>query len=363
MPITEKVIVGLSGGVDSAVAALLLKEQGYRVEGLFMKNWEEDDSAEYCSAAKDLADAQDIAERLEIPLHTVNFSSDYWDRVFEHFLAEYRAGRTPNPDVLCNREIKFKAFLDYALAHLGGRSIATGHYARIVGVSRAFQLCRAADEGKDQTYFLYMLNQVQLAHSRFPLGTTTKQQVRELARQAGFKVHDKKDSTGICFIGERRFQEFLSRFLPAQPGPIETPGGRLIGEHQGLMYYTLGQRKGLRVGGLQEADDAPWFVVAKDLNRNTLVVAQGHEHPLLMKRQVSISQLHWIAGSPPGIPMACLARVRHRQPLQQCRIITLADDRCEVEFDHPQRALTPGQSAVFYRGEACLGGGIMEHTR
>ncbi len=358
----EKVIVGISGGVDSAVAALLLKQQGHHVEGLFMKNWEEDDTDVYCSAQEDLEDAQGVADKLDIPLHTVNFSSEYWDRVFEHFLSEYRSGRTPNPDVLCNREIKFRAFLDYALTNLGGSRIATGHYARMVKDAKGVHLCRAKDENKDQTYFLYLLDQVQLSHALFPLGSKTKQQVRETAKRHGLQVHEKKDSTGICFIGERRFKTFLSQFLPAQPGPMENPEGRRIGTHQGLMYYTLGQRKGLGVGGRHGAEETPWFVVGKKLADNTLLVAQGHDHPLLLSRRLEASQLHWISGNSPPIPYSCLARVRHRQQLQECVITSLRGDRCQIVFHQQQRALTPGQSIVFYLQDECLGGGIMERA-
>jgi len=303
----KKIMVGLSGGVDSAVAALLLKQQSYQVEGLFMKNWEEDDSAEYCSAAEDLHDAQAVADLLQIPLHTINFSAEYWDRVFEYFLAEYRAGRTPNPDVLCNREIKFKAFLSHSLS-LGAAGIATGHYARSTREVDGIHLRRARDENKDQTYFLYMLGQQQLSSSRFPLGELEKQQVRELAKQAGFPNHGKKDSTGICFIGERKFRDFLSRYLPANPGRIETPDGSTIGDHQGLMYYTLGQRKGLGIGGRADAGEEPWFVLEKDVGRNVLIVAQGHSHPLLLKQRLEASQLHWVSEQAP-IPVASRPRM------------------------------------------------------
>ena len=357
----EKIIVGLSGGVDSAVAALLLKRQGCAVEGLFMKNWEEDDSGTYCAAAADLADAQAVADRLQIPLHTVNFSSEYWDRVFAHFLEEYRSGRTPNPDVLCNREIKFKAFLDHALT-LGADAIATGHYACIARETDGVHMRRAVDENKDQTYFLYMLGQKQLSRSCFPLGGTVKSEVRRMAKQAGFPNHKKKDSTGICFIGERRFRDFLSTYLPANPGVMVTPEGRLLGEHQGLMYYTLGQRKGLGIGGRAGADEIPWFVVGKDLQNNRLIVAQGHDHGLLLTKTLQATQLHWVAGSPPSLPLRCLARFRHRQPLQWCELSHSGEDRCRVRFEQRQRAVTPGQSVVFYLNDDCLGGGIIERA-
>ena len=354
----KRVIVGLSGGVDSAVAALRLVQQGWQVEALFMKNWEEDDSAEYCSAAQDLADAQQVADTLGLRLHTVNFATEYWDRVFEYFLDEYRAGRTPNPDVLCNREIKFKAFLDYA-RELGADRIATGHYAGLSCDDDSCRLLRAHDENKDQTYFLYMLGQHALRHSLFPLHAIDKQRVRELAAGAGFPNHKKKDSTGICFIGERRFRDFLSRFLPASPGEIRTTSGRLIGRHQGLMYYTLGQRQGLGIGGVQDAPDEPWYVVAKDLDENVLTVAQGHDHPLLYRDRVAARQMHWVSGRPPEGELRCTARCRHRQPLQPCTA-RVEGERLLVEFDQAQRALTPGQSIVLYDGTVCLGGAIMD---
>lgn len=355
------VIVGLSGGVDSSVAALLLKQQGCRVEGLFMKNWEEDDRAGHCSAAVDLADARAVADTLGIPLHMVNFATEYWDRVFTHFLDEYRAGRTPNPDVLCNKEVKFKAFLEHAL-RLGADYIATGHYARIACADGACRLLKGLDPGKDQSYFLYTLGQPQLTRSLFPLGALPKAEVRRLARAHGLVTHDKKDSTGICFIGERDFREFLGRYLPACPGDIRTPDGELLGNHQGLMYYTLGQRQGLGIGGRRDADEAPWYVVDKDLERNVLVVAQGHDHPLLFSRALEAAALDWVADAPPALPLACRAKVRYRQADQGCTLSALADGRCRVEFDQPQRAVTPGQSVVFYRDDECLGGGIIGRT-
>ncbi|MBW9257531.1 MAG: tRNA 2-thiouridine(34) synthase MnmA [Candidatus Thiodiazotropha sp. (ex. Lucinisca nassula)] len=357
-----KVIVGLSGGVDSSVAALLLQQQGYEVEGLFMKNWEEDDDQDYCSAAVDLADAQAVADRLSIPLHTINFSSEYWDRVFAYFLQEYGAGRTPNPDVLCNREIKFKAFLDYAMDQLQAHAIATGHYASVAKDVDYFHLTRALDEGKDQTYFLYMLGQRALSKSLFPLGRLSKKEVREIAQQAGFPNHKKKDSTGICFIGERKFRDFLQRFLPAKPGVIEDPEGHAIGKHQGLMYYTLGQRQGLGIGGRKDAAEAPWFVAAKDLDRNVLIAVQGHQHPLLMSQKLICGQLHWVKGRAPDGAIQSMARIRHRQPLQSCRVQPLENGLYEVLFDSPQRAATPGQSLVLYDDQVCLGGGIIEST-
>ena len=354
-----KVIVGLSGGVDSSVAALRLLEQGWDVEGLFMKNWEEDDDEAYCSAAEDLADASAVADMLGIRLHTINFATEYWDRVFSYFLDEYRAGRTPNPDILCNREIKFKAFLDHAL-DLGADRMATGHYAGSHCTKDGCEMLRASDEQKDQTYFLYMLGQHALRHSLFPLHELNKSNVRKIATEAGFPNHKKKDSTGICFIGERRFREFLSRYLPANPGDIRTTGGNVIGRHQGLMYYTLGQRQGLGIGGVQDAPDEPWYVVAKDLDQNVLTVAQGHDNPLLFRNRLTARQLHWVSDHPPSGTLQLMARCRHRQALQPCTATIDGDDRLLVKFEQPQRALTPGQSVVLYDDRTCLGGGIID---
>ncbi len=351
-------MVGLSGGVDSSVAALLLQRDGVPVEALFMKNWEEDDDADYCAAAVDLADAQGVVERLGIPLHAVNFAHDYWERVFEHFLAEYRTGRTPNPDILCNREIKFRAFLDHALAH-GASGIATGHYARVAHAGGRWRLLRGRDPGKDQSYFLHALDQTQLAHARFPVGELEKSAVRRIAREAGLATHDRRDSTGICFIGERRFKEFLMRFLPAQPGTIQTPDGSEVGRHDGLMYYTLGQRQGLGIGGRRDADGTPWYVVGKRLEENVLLVAQGHDHPLLMSDGLDATQVHWIGG-PPALPFECTAKVRYRMADVPCRIEGDDDDRIRVGFATPQRAVTPGQSVVFYDHDECLGGAVIE---
>jgi tRNA-uridine 2-sulfurtransferase len=357
----KQVIVGISGGVDSSVAALLLARQGYAVQGLFMKNWEEDDTQAYCSAAEDLADARQVCERLGIPLHAVNFSAEYWDRVFSHFLEEYRAGRTPNPDILCNREIKFRAFLDHAIA-LGAEAIATGHYARVGHDGERFTLLKGKDGNKDQSYFLYTLGQYQLAHTLFPIGELEKNEVRKLAAGHHLITHDKRDSTGICFIGERNFREFLGRYLPAQPGPIHTADGDVIGRHNGLMYYTLGQRQGLGIGGVAGRPDEPWYVVGKDLAHNILIVEQGHHHPLLYSQRLEASQLSWVAGRPPALPCHCAAKTRYRQADQPCTIERIEDGRCTLVFEQPQRAVTPGQSVVFYQGEICLGGGIIEQT-
>ena len=354
----SKIIVGLSGGVDSAVAALLLRQQGHDISAVFMKNWDEDDAADYCPAAQDLEDARAVAASLDIELHTVSFSAEYWDRVFRQFLDEYQAGRTPSPDIICNREIKFRAFLDYATG-LGADSIATGHYARI-RTSPGVQLLRGVDEKKDQTYFLHTLTREQLARSRFPLGGLVKREVRAIARDAGFPNHAKKDSTGICFIGERRFSDFLAQYLQKNPGDIRTLEGQVIGVHDGLMFYTIGQRQGLGIGGRSDASGDPWYVVAKDTGSNILYVAQGVNHPALFKPGLRASQLHWIAGAPPPAPLACEARIRHQQALQPCSLELDGAGECIVRFREPQRAITPGQSVVCYQGEVCLGGGIIE---
>ncbi len=354
-------MVGLSGGVDSAVAAHLLVQQGLQVEALFMKNWEEDDNSEYCSAAKDLADAQAVADQLGITLHKVNFSHEYWDSVFSHFLHEYQAGRTPNPDILCNKEIKFKAFLAHALA-LGADSIATGHYA---GISQSpqghWQLRCAADADKDQTYFLHLLNQEQLAHTRFPLAGLAKTTVRTIAKEQGFSVYQKKDSTGICFIGERRFRDFLARYLPAKKGDIVTPDGKLLGKHQGVFYFTIGQRHGLGIGGTRDSAEDAWFVASKDVEHNLLIVVQGHDHPLLLASHLLAEQEHWIdpataARLKNGQGLNCKARCRHRQPLQDCTVSRESNGQLGVAFAAPQRAITPGQAVVFYDDTICLGG-------
>lgn len=355
-----RVIVGLSGGVDSSVAALLLQQQGYQVEGVFMQNWLKDGEELFCPADQDLADARAVCEKLHIPLHTVCFAEEYWQRVFQHFLAEYAAGRTPNPDILCNKEIKFKAFLDYALS-LGADYIATGHYARINKSATSYQLLKACDLNKDQSYFLYTLQQAQLAKSLFPVGELTKPEVRRLANKAGFANHTKKDSVGICFIGERRFRDFLSEYLLARPGNIETVTGEIIGQHQGLMFYTLGQRQGLGIGGLKGTDGSPWYVVGKDIPRQVLLVAQSHDHPLLLSRALHCNQLHWV--NQPLTHIRCRAKTRYRQTDADCTVTAIAEDNYLVEFDQPQWAVTPGQSVVFYADDICLGGGVITATR
>jgi tRNA-uridine 2-sulfurtransferase len=364
----KRIVVGLSGGVDSSVSALLLKEQGHHVIGLFMKNWEDD---EECTARQDLVDAASVADRLDIEIEAVNFSAEYRDRVFQNFLSEYKAGRTPNPDVLCNSEIKFKAFLDHAMA-LGADGIATGHYAQVRQVGERFELLRGADTSKDQSYFLYRLNQAQLRHTLFPVGHLRKTEVRELARQAGLPTAEKKDSTGICFIGERPFREFLQRYLPIEPGPMKTLDGRVVGQHQGLMYYTIGQRQGLGIGGEGE----PWFVAAKNMTTNVLTVVQGHDHPALEKDWLVAQDLSWISGTSPTLPALgsalgsdptrgqtpegqLAAKTRYRQSDAPCTLSFTAPNEMRLEFETPQWAVTPGQSAVLYQGEVCLGGGII----
>ena len=351
-------MVGLSGGVDSAVAAWLLLQQGYAVEGLFMKNWDEDDAPGHCPAEQDLADARAVAEVLGIELRTVSFSTEYWDRVFAHFLAEYRAGRTPNPDILCNQEIKFRAFLDYAL-DLGADWIATGHYARVAGDANQRRLLKGLDDNKDQSYFLYRLNQRALSHSLFPLGELSKPEVRSIAQLKGLPNFAKKDSTGICFIGERKFKAFLGRYLPAQPGNIVSTAGEILGRHQGLMFHTIGQRQGLGIGGTRDSSGEPWYVVGKNLTANELVVAQGKNHPALFRSGLAATDLHWIAGSPPALPLACCARIRYRQRDQACEILARDSGSCTVRFGTAQRAVTPGQAVVFYQGDLCLGGGTI----
>jgi tRNA-specific 2-thiouridylase len=354
----KKVILGLSGGVDSAVAAIRLQEAGAEVHALHMTNWEDDDG--YCTAAQDLQDARRICEQVGIPLHHVNFARQYRDRVFEYFLREYRKGRTPNPDVLCNREIKFGVFRDYA-KRLGGDLLATGHYARAGIVDGHGALFKGVDLNKDQSYFLHAVSAEALAETVFPLGEMQKPEVREMARQHGLDVYDKKDSTGICFIGERPFREFLSTYLPANPGPMRTPGGETLGEHQGLMYYTLGQRQGLGIGGRQDRGEEPWYVVAKNLDDNALIVAQG-EHEMLFSETLEATDASWIGKPPDGLDegLKCTAKVRYRQSDQDCVVTAHADGRLRVRFSLRQRAVAPGQFVVFYAESLCLGGAVID---
>ena len=358
-PASIKVVVGMSGGVDSSVAAYLLKQQGYQVIGVFMKNWEEDDTDDYCSAAEDMADAKSIADKLNIPFKTINFSAEYWDRVFEYFLDEYRSGRTPNPDIMCNKEIKFKAFLDYALV-LGAEYIATGHYVRVDRSSGSSLMLRGVDGNKDQSYFLYTLNQDQLNKSMFPVGELEKPEVRKIAEEQGFVTADKKDSTGICFIGERKFKDFLEQYIPAQPGDIEDDQGKVIGKHTGLMYHTLGQRKGIGIGGLANASEEPWYVVAKDLQRNVLVVGQGHNHRLMLSHGFIASQMHWVQPNNISDTFRCTAKSRYRQQDFDCLVERIDQDNWRITYEQKQRAVTPGQSVVLYLDDQCLGGGIID---
>jgi len=369
-----KVIVGMSGGVDSSVSAFLLQQQGYQVEGLFMKNWEEDDTDEYCAASEDLKDAQAICDKLAIKLHTINFATEYWDNVFEYFLAEYKAGRTPNPDIMCNKEIKFKAFLEFACEDLGADYIATGHYVQRElrssnladnsskandSNNKAWKMIRGLDNNKDQSYFLYTLNEQQLSRTLFPVGHIEKPEVRAIAEKAGLVTHNKKDSTGICFIGERKFKDFLGKYLPAQPGIIESAEGDAIGHHDGLMYHTLGQRKGLRIGGLSNAGEEPWYVVEKNLLRNVLIVGQGHNHPRLFSKGLIANQLHWVDRNHLTQAITCTVKTRYRQEDVACTVKPMANEEYEIIFDEQQSSVTPGQSVVFYQGDVCLGGGII----
>jgi len=355
----QRIVVGMSGGVDSSVTALLLKQQGYDVIGLFMKNWEDDDSSEYCSSRQDLLDAVSVADTIGIPIEAVNFSKEYKERVFSSFLSEYQAGRTPNPDILCNAEIKFKAFLDHAI-QLGADTIATGHYAQVRETDGLFQLLKADDGSKDQSYFLHRLNQMQLSHAMFPLGKLLKSQVRVIAKQHGLPNHAKRDSTGICFIGERPFREFLSRYLPTQPGEMRTPEGNVVGQHMGLSFYTIGQRQGLGIGGAKEASGEPWFVASKDMVNNRLIVVQGHTHTALLTPRLSALESHWISGTAPQLNHLYAAKTRYRQADAPCQITELDKDRCMIAFSEPQWAVTPGQSVVLYDGDICLGGAIIE---
>ena len=349
----------MSGGVDSSVSALLLQEQGYPVDGMFMKNWEEDDRFGVCAAREDADDARAVAIRLEITLHLRNFAAEYWDNVFEEFLAEYRAGRTPNPDILCNREIKFKTFLDHA-RDLGAEFIATGHYVRSDERNGMHCLLRGLDENKDQSYFLYTLGQQQLASTLFPVGELSKPEVRSMAEKARLRVHDKKDSTGICFIGERNFKEFLGEYIDADPGEIHTIGGQIIGGHDGLMFHTLGQRQGLGIGGVRGCPDEPWYVLHKDLENNVLYAGQGHDHPWMLSSKLSASQLSWVSGNAPEPGTKLSAKVRYRQADQACQVTAVDKEHLELHFEEEQRAVTPGQSLVLYEGDNCLGGGIID---
>ena len=360
-PSKTKVIVGMSGGVDSSVSALLLQQQGYQVEGLFMKNWDEDDGTEYCTAKDDLADAQAVCDKLGIHLHTANFAAEYWDNVFEHFLEEYKAGRTPNPDILCNREIKFKAFLEYA-EELGADKIATGHYVRRGERDAKTRLLKGLDGNKDQSYFLHQVGQAEIEKTLFPVGELEKPEVRKLAEEHDLITHNKKDSTGICFIGERRFSDFLKQYIPAQPGKIETPNGDVIGDHSGLMYYTIGQRQGLHIGGLKDYPEDPWFVAGKDLDRNVLIAVQGKQNDLLFTDWLTANELFWINGEEPELPYSCKAKVRYRQDDQVCIIERHGERGYLIRFSEPQRAVTPGQSVVIYADDICLGGGVIEQT-
>ena len=354
------IVVGVSGGVDSSVAALLLRDQGFEVTGLFMQNWADDGSGD-CRAEDDRRDAVAVCGKLGLPIRFRDFSREYWDGVFQHFLSEYAAGRTPNPDVLCNREIKFKHFLD-AAHELGAEAIATGHYARVDCVDGRYRLLRAKDRGKDQSYFLHQLGQAQLAATRFPLGELQKDEVRRIAAEHGLATAAKKDSTGICFIGERDFREFLSRYLPAKPGEIRTPDGQRVGEHPGVFYFTLGQREGLNIGGVRGRPQAPWFVVGKDIERNVLFVDQGHDSQWLQSTILRSEPAHWIAGRAPAEHFRCTAQTRYRQPDEGCEVDVLDDGSLSVRFDRPQRAVTPGQSLVLYDGDACLGGAVILST-
>lgn len=365
-PADTKVIVGMSGGVDSSVSAVLLKNMGFKVEGLFMKNWEEDDGTEYCTAITDLADAQAVADKIGIKLHTANFAMEYWDRVFEHFLAEYQAGRTPNPDILCNKEVKFKAFLDYALT-LGADYIATGHYTRrgFTDENGKAELLRGLDNNKDQSYFLHAVSGDKIAKTLFPVGELEKPEVRKIAEEYDLATAKKKDSTGICFIGERRFKDFLQQYLPAKKGDIYTDDGIKIGTHDGLMYYTLGQRGGIGIGGVKNRPEEPWFVLYKDLEQNRLIVGQGHEHSMLQSTELTAYKLDWIVNPPSEIfsenGLKCTAKTRYRQPDQACTVYAIDNgEKVKVVFDEPQRAVTQGQSCVFYIDDVCLGGGVID---
>lgn len=352
-----KVVIGMSGGVDSSVAALLLKEQGYEVIGIFMKNWSDKDEFGFCSAEVDYEDVRKVCDQIGIPYYTVNFEKEYWDRVFTYFLDEYRTGRTPNPDVLCNKEIKFKAFLDYAMK-LGADYLATGHYARVDFHNGEYRLLRGVDAGKDQSYFLCALGQQSLSKTMFPIGHLTKDKVRVIASKAGLETAGKKDSTGICFIGEKNFKEFLSNYLPAKPGQIRSLSGEVLGTHDGLMYYTIGQRKGLGIGG--RGTGQPWFVARKDVESNILYVVQGEDNPILFSKGLIATDLNWISKRKPEKSFRCTAKFRYRQQDKEVTVNMRSDNNCEVIFHNPQKAITQGQFVVFYDGEVCLGGGIID---
>ncbi len=362
IPQGAKIVVGMSGGVDSSVAAWILKQQGYDVIGLFMKNWEDDDDSEYCSTRQDWIDVVSVADLIGIDVEAVNFANEYKDRVFADFLKEYAAGRTPNPDILCNAEIKFKAFLDHAL-HLGADSIATGHYARTRSVDNKTQLLKAIDLSKDQSYFLHRLNQAQISKVLFPLGEIPKSLVREIAQDIGLPNAKKKDSTGICFIGERPFREFLGKYLPTKPGTIVTPEGHVVGEHIGLAFYTIGQRKGIGIGGSQEGSGDAWYVADKDMDKNTLIVVQGHDHAMLQSITLKAQDASWVSGQAPEVSMNYASKTRYRQADAPCELMAnqqqITDDEFVLNFAEAQWAITPGQSAVLYDGEVCLGGGII----
>ena len=354
----QKIVVGISGGVDSSVAALLLAEQGYDVECIFMKNWEDQDE-EICTSANDYNDALQVCNILGLPIHSVNFSKEYWDKVFSYFLSEYEAGRTPNPDVLCNREIKFKAFLNYAMK-LGINKIATGHYAKIDSKNSEYRLLKGKDKNKDQSYFLYLLSQEPLSKSKFPLGDLEKEEVRHIAKKAGLPTANKKDSTGICFVGEKNFKQFLERYLPANPGEIISTDERKVGTHSGLMYYTIGQRKGLGIGGGYSDNNDPWYVVEKDMKKNKLIVCQGKDNPSLYCSKIIVTQLHWISNIKPNEKQELAAKIRYRQKDQTCNIELVNNKSAIVSFNQPIFAAAAGQSIVFYKNEECLGGGIIE---
>ena len=357
-----KIVVGMSGGVDSSVAALLLKQQGHEVIGVFMKNWEEQDENGVCTSETDWADVRGVCDKIGIPYYSVNFVKEYYDRVFSYFLDEYRRGRTPNPDVLCNREIKFKAFLDFAM-QLGADALATGHFCNLgTAEDGRRQLLRGLDGNKDQSYFLYMLGQKALEKAMFPVGNLTKAQVREIAKEAGFDNSLKKDSTGVCFIGERQFKPFLKQFLPAQPGDMVTMEGKKVGRHDGLMYYTLGQRRGLGIGGVKGVEGDRWFVLAKDMERNELIVSSGGDHPLLYSKHAEGDGATWIAGEPPAMEFDCTCKYRYRQPDQEVHVTVLENGRLHVEAKERQRAVTPGQSMVLYQGDVCLGGAVCDQV-